>query len=478
MKKAISTLGACVLLAAPALAAPAETRAALGVPTIGVADTSAPEALGVLMTFSVTLSEPSATPVTVSYATADGSATAPDDYMAATGTVTFPAGATAAQVTVTVMVDGVDENDETFNLTLSNPVGATIGDGTAVATILDSNPPPPLEVSDCSILEGGGLSTCEFSVFVQAPTVKTITVNYATADGTANAPTDYIATGGTITFPPGVTSAAFLVTIDGDAANELDEYYNVILSNPSNATLGDPIGEGLIVNDDFIERFGQELTHGSVVVADLAATGPSPNTDYYRVPQGPYTSWEVTADAVSGDIAPGLVLERLKEDNVTVAQTGAAVGTGSAQALRWERRLGSADLRPFVRVRSTGCTSNCGADDVYRLRAYETTASIPRFNNTSSQVTVVLLQNTSDQTVTANLDFWSPTGSLLASAPQTLAPHALGVVSAASIAALAGQTGSVTVTSDAAYGALAGKAVALEPATGLSFDSPLAYKPR
>jgi hypothetical protein len=221
-----------------------------------------------------------------------------------------------------------------------------------------------------------------------------------------------------------------------------------------------------------------ELTHGAQVTADLRATGPSANQDYYRVPQGPYTSWEVTADAVSGDIAPGLVLERLAEDNLTVAQTGAAVGMGSAQALRWQRRLGSADTRPFIRVRSTGCTTNCGPDDIYRLRAYDTTATIPRFNNSATQATIVVLQNTSAGTVSANVDFWSTTGSLLTSAPLTLAPRGLGIVSGPSIPALVGQSGSITITSDAPYGGLAGKAVALEPATGLSFDSPLAYKPR
>ena len=477
MKKSIGTFGAFLALCASALAAPAP--AALGgTPTVGVADATAPEALGVQMAFALTLSEPAAQQVTVAYATANGTATAPDDFVAVSGTVTFPPGATTAQVLVTIFVDGVDEPAEVFALDLSSPVGAVIGDGSAVGTIADGDPPPSLAASDCSRAEGGGLANCQFSVFLLGETVQTVTVNYATADGSAQAPFDYLATGGTLTFPPGTSALPFEVTIQGDAANELDEYYNVILSNPSNATLQDPVGDGWILNDDAVERLGMELTHGGLVVADLAATGPVANQDYYRVPQGPYTSWEITADAVSGDVAPGLVLERLAEDNLTVLQTGTAVGTGSARALRWQRRIGSADTRPFIRVRSTGCTTACGADDIYRLRAYETTATIPRFNNSATQATIVVIQNTTEVSVAANLDFWSPSGSLLATAPLALAPHGLGVVNATSIPALAGQSGSVTISHDGSYGALAGKAVALEPATGFSFDSPLAYKPR
>ncbi|MET0551966.1 MAG: Calx-beta domain-containing protein [Vicinamibacteria bacterium] len=478
MKKSIGTFVACLALGAPALAAPA-ARTAGGISTVGVADATAGEALGVQMVFAVTLSEAAGQDVTVAYATADGTAVAGEDYTAATGTITFPAGTTAAEARVTVFVDGIDEPSETFALNLSNAVGAVIGDGSAVGTIVDGDPPPGLAVSDCARAEGGGLANCQFSIFLLAPTVQTVSVTYATADGTAHDPFDYLATSGTVTFPPGTTAVPFEVTIQGDAANELDEYYNVILSNPVNAALEDAVGEGLILNDDGIERFGMELTHGGLVVADLAAApGPLASPDYYRVPQGPYSSWEVTADAVSGDIAPGLVLERLAEDNLTVLQAGAAVGTGSARALRWQRRAALADTRPFVRVRSTGCTTDCGADDVYRLRAYETTATIPRFNNSATQATIVVVQNTTDQPVAANLDFWSPAGALLATAPLALAPHGLGIVSAPSIPALAGQSGSITITSDGPYGALAGKAVALEPATGFSFDSPLAYKPR
>jgi hypothetical protein len=477
VKKSIWTSGMALALCASAFAAPAEKPVVLGgTPSISVADTSVTEALGVLMVFPLTLSEPAAQDVTVAYATADGTATAGFDYVAASGTVTFLPGSTTAEVRVQIAVDSIDETDETFALNLSNPVGAVLGDGQAIATILDGNPPPDIAAGDCEKLESGGMSFCQVPVYLLGPTTLPVTVDYATSDGTAAAGLDYEPTSGTLTFSASPSQQSVALTILGDAANELDEVFYLVLSNPTNATLQDPIGDVTILNDDGPDLAGQELTHGALVRADLAAAGPLANPDFYRVPQGPYTSWEVVADEVSGDIAPGLVLERLAENKVTVLQTGTVVGMGSAQALRWQRRAATADVRPFIRVRSTGCTTGCGPDDVYRIRAYETTATIPRFNNSATQATIVVLQNTTDAPIATNLDFWSTGGSHLAAAPLTLAPRGLGVVSGPSIPALVGQSGSITITSDGPYGALAGKAVALEPATGFSFDSPLAYK--
>jgi hypothetical protein len=127
----------------------------------------------------------------------------------------------------------------------------------------------------------------------------------------------------------------------------------------------------------------------------------------------------------------------------------------------------------LVRVQSASCTTTCGQDDEYRLRAYETTYTLPRFNNSASQITVVLLQNPTSQAVQARLSFWSAAGSLLLEHVVTLPPHASASINTASLPGLGGQGGSVTVIHDAPYGALAGKAVALEPATGFAFDSPL-----
>ncbi|OXM50513.1 hyalin [Amycolatopsis alba DSM 44262] len=91
-------------------------------------------------TFTVSLlGGPSPNPVTVKYATANGTATAPADYAAASGTVTFSPGQTAKPVTVLVNPDTVDEPNETFTVTLSAPSGAGLVDPTGVGTIVDDD---------------------------------------------------------------------------------------------------------------------------------------------------------------------------------------------------------------------------------------------------------------------------------------------------------------------------------------------------
>jgi hypothetical protein len=131
-----------------------------------------------------------------------------------------------------------------------------------------------------------------------------------------------------------------------------------------------------------------------------------------------------------------------------------------------------------LRVGSAACGTACGSDDAYRLRAYETTGSIPRFNNGGTQVTVLLVHNRGAATVNARLYFWGAAGALLGQQAVTLAPRTSLTLNTSTLPGLAGQSGSITIAHDGGYGALGGKAVALEPATGYSFDSPLANRPR
>ncbi|HET9316807.1 MAG TPA: hypothetical protein VFQ51_14530, partial [Vicinamibacteria bacterium] len=129
-------------------------------------------------------------------------------------------------------------------------------------------------------------------------------------------------------------------------------------------------------------------------------------------------------------------------------------------------------------VSSASCGTDCGPEDTYRIRAYETTGVIPRFNNGGSQVTVLILQNTSNESVLAEAHFWDAAGTRLAIQGAQLQPRGTSVINTASVPGLAGMSGSITVTHYGRHGAIAGKAVALEPSTGFSFDSPMGYRPR
>lgn len=115
------------------------------VPGLSVTDVTVvePDAGSVPATFTVSLSVPAgapaeAAPVSVHYGTVDGTATAPGDYAATSGTLTFPAGQTSASVTVPVAGDAVDEPDETFAVALTGAAGAAVSRN-GVGTILDND---------------------------------------------------------------------------------------------------------------------------------------------------------------------------------------------------------------------------------------------------------------------------------------------------------------------------------------------------
>ena len=219
-------------------------------PSVAVADpTTAPE--GDASQFAVTLSGPSGKSITVSYATSNATAKAPGDYTQQTGTLTFDPGQTTKTVNVATVEDALDERDERFRLTISDPAPAdpvTIADSNALATIADDDPPPTISINDISRSEGA--NPMRFTVSLSGPSAKQVKVNFATADGTALAPGDYTHTTGTVIFQPGATSKDVTVISVEDAIDEPNETYTVALSSPVNGGFGDASGTGTINDDD------------------------------------------------------------------------------------------------------------------------------------------------------------------------------------------------------------------------------------
>jgi uncharacterized spore protein YtfJ len=145
------------------------------------------------------------------------------------------------------------EPDETFLVNLSIPAGATIADAQAQGTVTndDVTPPPTLSISDVSVTEGNsGTSTASFTVSLSAAAAGAVTANYATADGTATAGTDYVAGSGTLNFAAGQITKTVDVTINGDTAVEPNETFLVNLSSAGGATIADAQGQGTLTNDD------------------------------------------------------------------------------------------------------------------------------------------------------------------------------------------------------------------------------------
>jgi subtilisin-like proprotein convertase family protein len=378
-------------------------------PLVNVSDVTVGEGHDgtVAANFTVSLSWTSARTVTATYATANGTATAPADYTALSGSLTFAPGETSKIVSVLVKGDRDAEGDETFSLNLTGADEGRIGDGQGIATIADDDvvnvvwtnlvgvaasgnsltktastsawdagavsvqtinsgggfveftasetgtyrilglshgsasaseseidfglylnntqitikengvnqgftvdafhtgdrlriaveaghvvyrkngvllftstqtpvypllvdtslyspgstltnavitfdPRPQLSIGDAAVTEGHtGTANATFPVTLSAASAETVTVAYATADGTAVAPGDYAATSGTLTFAPGETSKSILVAVNGDTAEEGNETFTVSLGDASGgAGIADGQGVGTITDDD------------------------------------------------------------------------------------------------------------------------------------------------------------------------------------------------------------------------------------
>ena len=225
---------------------------------------------------------PTTTPVTVNVSTADFSGTtAGVDYQAFTNQlVTFAPGETSQTVTVQVRQDDQQESDEHFQVQLSNATNATIINnpffGVSIGTILDD------DVHTLRISEGvthaegtsvDGFTAYDFTVSLSGtPTTTPVTVLASTADfsGTT-AGVDYQAfTNQLVTFAPGETSQTVTVQVRQDDQQESDEYFQVQLSNATNATIiNNPffgVSIGTILDDDQapaqpVVRISEGVTH-------------------------------------------------------------------------------------------------------------------------------------------------------------------------------------------------------------------------
>jgi len=204
----------------------------------------------------VTLSSPAAAEVTVGYVTHDLTALAGSDYDAASGTLTFAPGEVLKWIPVAVHGDLLIEADEVVEVELVNPTGPALlfQDPLNLPWLVlrTDDPFALVRVADAEVLEGdAGEVTVTFAITLSAPAADPVTFDWTTAAAGAVAGLDFVAAGGAISIPAGETSASVTVKVLGDAANEFDEGFDVVLSNVSqNAELADPIGRGTIVNDD------------------------------------------------------------------------------------------------------------------------------------------------------------------------------------------------------------------------------------
>ncbi|MGJ4728833.1 putative Ig domain-containing protein [Luteimonas sp. SDU101] len=286
-------------------------------PTLSIADVSQSEgnAGTTSFTFTVSLNAPAgAGGVSFDIATQDGTALAGSDYTANSLTgQTIPAGSSSYTFTVLASGDTLHEADETFFVNVTNVTGATAGDTQAVGTIVNDEPVPSLSINDVSLPEGdAGTTSATFTVTLSGASSQAVSVNYATANGTAQAGSDYVAASGTLSFSPGATSQTVTVTVNGDIVTEADETYFVNLSTATNATILDASGQGTITNDDIPVTIAPvALANGTAWAAYSATISASGGT-------APYT-YAISA----GALPQGLTL------STSGVLSGTPIATGS-----------------------------------------------------------------------------------------------------------------------------------------------------
>jgi glucose/arabinose dehydrogenase len=438
--------------------------------TVSIGQTEPQVTEGATITWTVALSVAHlAGPVTVGYATEDGTAVAGEDYVATSGTLTFLPGVSQLDVVVPTIEDERNEVAlETLGLRLTDPQGVVLGASAATGTIVDDDQPPTILPGSCTAVEGNaGTTPCTAEIALDVASGQSVVVHYATAPGTASE-SDYDTVFGQLTFAPGVRTRTVTIPIRGDVRPEDNESFQIAVSESGNPSNGG-VGQGLILDDDGTPAAGLEIEHGSVVRGDHLGNAP----DVFRLAQAPAASYELVLDEGTGDAA--VRLERLSADGVTVAQSAQPLGA-SAVRLRWQNPTAATVVTQALRV-SPACAGACGADDRYRLRLFDTTLRGARFNNAGGQRTVLILQNTEPTAVQANVWFWRSDGSLLRELTVPIPARGGVVVPTFDTAGLIGRSGSLTITHDGGYGTLVGKVVSLEPGTGSSFDTPLVPRP-
>ncbi|MBL8058839.1 MAG: proprotein convertase P-domain-containing protein, partial [Anaerolineales bacterium] len=221
---------------------------------------------------TATITGARAVPAAVTFATADLSARAGSDYTARLGQLVFAPADTALTFTVPITDEGVYEGNESLALALSAPISATLAGGNPVTlTLQEVTLAPQVDITSVSVAEGNaGTTSAVFTVTLTGPTALTATVAYQTANGTAQAGTDYQPGSGTLSFPAGTTTRTIAVPVTGETLYEAAETFTVSLSSLVNARAGTLSGLGTILNDD--QPPTVNLSAASYVVGEKGAT--------------------------------------------------------------------------------------------------------------------------------------------------------------------------------------------------------------
>ena len=243
-------------------------------PTLSIGDAVAYEGVDDHMTFYVSMDRAATERAWFNYATADGTAEAGSDYTAKGRELYFfPGELVRWMIEVPIIDDTVDDDGETFTVTLSDPRGVTIGRGVATGTIRNSEEPVEVSVADAEATEGED-RLMRFRLSLNR-IAKDVTVHYATADGTATAGVDYVATSGSMVIRKGTINTEITVPILSDSVEDDGETFTLTLRNVSGAEIADGEAVGTIRDGDSVSTIqdgeSEPTSTGALWSADMSA---------------------------------------------------------------------------------------------------------------------------------------------------------------------------------------------------------------
>ncbi len=284
------------------------------------------------------------------------------DYTVNAASITIPAGDSSGSIDCVINDDALAESSETVIVTMGTPTNATAVSPTAhTITITDNDTLPTLSITNTSVTEGNaGTVDATLTVSLSASSGQTVSVQYATADGSATtADGDYqgVPTAQTLTFAPGETSKPITIKVDGDIKYETDETFSVTLASPTNATIASATGTVTITNDDSqptvtFTSAGQTVAEGAGT-ATITAQLSNPSYQAVSLPftltgtatQGAGADYTATASPLtiaaggsSANITVTINDDALDEPDETVivtldTPTNASLGTPSSHTL-------------------------------------------------------------------------------------------------------------------------------------------------
>jgi hypothetical protein len=231
-----------------------DNDAATGTPVVSVGDAVVDESARVA-TFAVSLSRPSSTTVTVDFGTANDTAVAGADFGAASGSLRFEPGETAKTVRVELLDDALAESDEFFQLLLSNPAGASLGDAVGAARMgrSDGSTVSQPKVTAQPVVASEGDGRIAFVVQLSAASNNEVRVNFSFDNGTAvysGGTPDFVTYSGTLVFAPGETSKSLSTLLIDNTTAEGDETFTLSLTSPVNATVPQRFITATVLDDD------------------------------------------------------------------------------------------------------------------------------------------------------------------------------------------------------------------------------------